>query len=236
MGNVISGPSTSKVGDVGNKLGDVGQNTQTSNLTGTLSNGSASGSSVGDTKSSSGGNVVSGGATSSDSSNRVDASTHSSYKAIFIPPVVPGTPASYVATGNIVQQVSACGPRQTLIRTTVTGAYMGLFRTTQINQGWTEDLADAPVPYLDVPLADGRAGYTRYGHQVFMTTTVIGLGGARNLAIGGGGGNGSWGQGGGGSSSSTQRLVNSIQLRTCEIGTVVNQPVELPIETRAIHQ
>lgn len=96
-------------------------------------------------------------------------------------------------------------------------------------QGYTEHLE----PYVDakgfqrdyrhVPLEDG-SGYRVFGHQVTQYTTIVGIAGARNIAVGGGGGNGAWGQGGIGASSSMQQMVTTLQLRDCEIGTYVRPP------------
>jgi hypothetical protein len=130
---------------------------------------------------------------------------------------------------------------QRIVRTPVEGTFIGLFSKSRIQQGWTEDLA----PYIgfdgreqiynEVPLRDG-SGVRVYGHQTIMFTTVVGLASNRNFALGGGGGStgGNWGQGGMGSSSSNQRMVTTIQLRTCEIGTfqfpVREVRVEVPVK------
>ncbi|MEO6093288.1 MAG: hypothetical protein ABIT04_00880 [Novosphingobium sp.] len=167
------------------------------------------------------------------SSTNVDASTNSRYRAIFIPPVVPGTPPSTVGVGNIVKETGACGPLQRVVREPVQGTFFGLFKNSRVGLGYNEYLA----PYIDeqgvrqdyrrVPLEDG-SGYRLFGHQVTQMTTVLGVAGARNIALGGGGGGGAWGQGGMGASSSMQELVTSLQLRDCEIGTYVAAPPPPP--------
>jgi hypothetical protein len=150
---------------------------------------------------------------------------------VFIPSVVPITPPSTLAVGNIVQVTSACGPLQRVVQNPISGTFFGVVKKSQIIQGNTDTLVPyldekgLPQYYNDVPLTDGRKGFTRFGHQVTQYTTVVGLSGVRNVAAGAGGGN-SWGQVGGGSSASIQQIVTTIQLQVCEVGTFVKpEPV-----------
>jgi hypothetical protein len=223
-GNTLStGASTSSTGASNAYLGG---NTQ--------ANGSAS--SIGATTSNSGGNTLGSDASNSggNSTTNVDASDRSIYrsKAIFIPPVVPGTPPSQLAVGNIIKETSACGPLQRIVRLQVNGTFIGLFRNASVPQGFSDDIepyrddAGNIVDYRTERMADGDV--RMFGHQVVMFTTVIGVASNRNIALGGGGGGGSWGQAGMGSSSSNQRLVTNIQLRDCEIGTMHTVFVEVP--------
>lgn len=164
----------------------------------------------------------------------IDASDRSNYrsKAIFIPPVVPGTPPSQLAVGNIIRETSACGPLQHIVREPVTGTFIGLFRNATVDQGWSDDLQpyrDDTGAQIDYRRERQPNGDVRlFGHQVIMFTTVVGVASNRNIALGGGSGGGSWGQGGMGSSSSNQRMITTIQLRDCEIGTMHTVYVEVP--------
>jgi len=157
---------------------------------------------------------------------------------LFIPSVVPVTPPSTLAVGNIVQVTSACGPLQRIVQNPISGTFFGVVKKSQIIQGNTDTLAPyldekgLPQYYNDVPLNDGRKGYTRFGHQVTQYTTIVGLSGVRNVAAGAGGGS-SWGQVGGGSSASIQQIVTTIQLQICEVGTFV-QPA--PVVTHTLTQ
>ncbi len=152
-------------------------------------------------------------AVSVDAADRSSTNIDARSKVLFIPSVVPDSLPVGLAGATIVQQSFGCGPRQEVIRTPVTGAYIGFFKTSQIDQGFTDTLVDAPIPFARYDLPNG--GYMLLGHQVLVGGAVIGLGGARNLAFGGGGGGGGWGQGGGGASSSAQRMVKDITLRSC---------------------
>lgn len=160
--------------------------------------------------------------------------TNYTSKTLFIPPVVPPTPPSQVAIGDIVKETMACGPLQAVVKTPIVGSSRGLITKSKVDQGFTYDVAPYTdkdgniVDYRQVPLPDG-SGYRLFGHQVVMFTTVIGVSGGGNLALGGGGGNQSWAQGGFGSSSSNTRLVTNIQLVQCEVGTVKFVPVEREI-------
>ena len=155
-----------------------------------------------------------------------------------MPPIVPPTPPSTLAIGNIIKETSACGPLQQVVRQPVAGAFIGLTRTASVAQGWSDDLAPyrdssgATVDYHRIVQPNGDVRL--YGHQVIMFTTTIGVSSTRNVALGGGGNGGAWGQGGMGSSSSNQRMVTTIQLRECEIGSVRTVMVEVP--QKAIRQ
>jgi hypothetical protein len=181
--------------------------------------------------------------TSGNSSTYVDAanrsSTNTTYSEIFIPAVIPATPSSSLAAGNLVKDVSSCGPLMAVQRIPITGAFFGMVKRQDVEQGFTEsvvpylDRSGRQQMYLDVPLASG-AGYTRFGHRVVQTTTVIGTAGARNLALGGGGAGGSWGQVGGGASSSMQQIVTTVQLEYCEIGEFKPRPQIVPVSLPVI--
>jgi len=187
------------------------------------------------------GAVTTGAVTTGGTTTNVDASDRSStsYKAIFIPSVVPLTPSSSLAVGNIVKETGACGPLQKIVREPVNGFYFGILSTSRVALGYTDRL----VPFLDdkgvrqdyrqVPLSDG-SGYRMFGHQVTQYTTVLGVAANHNIALGGGSSSGAWGQGGMGTSSSMQQFVTSIQLRECEIGTVLTQPVAAPAPQSAV--
>lgn len=173
-------------------------------------------------------------ASGGNSRTTIDASDNSRYRSrtVFIPPVVPGTPPSQVAVGDIIRETSACGPLQHIVRQPVRGTFIGLFRNASVDQGWSDDLepfrddAGIRVDYRQDRLPNGDV--RMFGHQVIMFTTVVGVASNRNIALGGGSGGGSWGQGGMGSSSSNQRMVTTIQLRECEIGTMHTVYVEVP--------
>ena len=148
---------------------------------------------------------------------------------------MPPTPPSTLAIGNIVKETSACGPLQGLVRTPVQGTFEGLLTQTKIDQGHTDEIVPytdkdgIQSQYLEVPLKDG-SGYRVFGHQVTQYTTVLGVSGARNFALGGGNAGGAWGQGGLGSSSANQQLVTNIELLLCEVGTV-----RFPAEPKVVY-
>ena len=187
--------------------------------------------------SSSNSNAVRGGDQVSDASNSggnsqvaVDASDKSvtnieGDKTMFIPAVVPSSPAATLGVGNVTAIVGTCGPLQTIVKTPIVGTYVGLVKKSSIQQGYDEALAPytdasgAQVDYREIRLADGSIKLM--GHQPTTFVTVVGVAAARNIALGGGSGSGDWGQAGGGSSSSVQQLVTRVQLRECEVGTLV---------------
>lgn len=253
----ISGGNTTSRADGGAATGNTtSANNQSSATSGgnTLGGASAvsgpSTSSVGATTAT--GGSVTGGANTTSAANTnstgaststVDASNHSlsNEKLIFIPAIIPPTPPSTLAVGNIIKETGACGPLQTLVREPVEGSFFGLIKNSRVRQGYTEHLA----PFVDehgvrqdyrrVPLDDAM-GYRLFGHQVTQYTTIVGVSGSRNIAIGGGGGNGAWGQGGAGASGSMQQMVTTIQLRECEVGSVLRTPPPPPPPPPAIYE
>jgi hypothetical protein len=182
-------------------------------------------------------NAAQGNSTHVDASDRSSSTFVDKSRTIFIPPVVPSTPPSQVAIGNIIKETLACGPLQSVVKTPIIGTRSGIFSRSEVKQGFTYDLA----PYT------GEDGYMKtyhkfhnpdgsidlFGHQVVMFTTVVGISGGGNIAIGGGSGNGDWGQGGFGNSSSNTRLVTNIQLAQCHVGTLRQQYVEVPVKVVA---
>jgi hypothetical protein len=194
-----------------------------------------------------GGNAKGGSASSgsdANGTNSVDASDHAvsntNVHELFIPTVVPPTPASSLAVGNISGETLNCGPLERVIKTPVTGSFYGLVKKSKVDLGFTEELA----PYLDdngveiqykaVLNPDGSTSY--FGHQVILSTAILGTSGARSIAGGGGAGSGGWAQGGLGSSSSNQQLVTTILLRSCEASrtqpVVVSEVQSDPIPTQ----
>jgi len=181
------------------------------------------------------------------SSVSIDAADRSSTsytsRATFIPPVIPATPAGTVAIGNIIKETAACGPLQSVVLTEIVGSHRGVFGKSSVHQGYNYDLAPFEdengnqVDYRRVPLADGR-GYQLFGHQPIITYTVIGISGGGNVSLGGGGNGGAFGQAGLGGSSNHTRLVANIQLRTCEVGTIMDEPrvVHVEVPMKAIQQ
>jgi hypothetical protein len=192
-----------------------------------------SGSGIGIAAGGTGGKSSAANNGSTTGTNSVDLSDHSvsntNVHELFIPPVVPPTPPSSLAVGNVVVETSACGPLQRVVKTPVDGVFYGLFKNSKTPLGFTEELAPYVDEHGDVQeykkvLADD--GYTLYGHQVTQYTAILGVSAGRSSAVGGGAGSGSWGQAGLGTTSSNQRLITNLILRSCEIGTIKFQPVE----------
>lgn len=253
VGNTTSG-SNSGVGDTssssgGNKLGqqqginrsgnsanDVsGSNSMERSGNSANENANAQGQSQGLNRSGNSSNdVAQGQANSTQTGVSVDAADRSHYsretnvdaRTWVIPSVVPPTPASVTGVGDIIHDVSSCGPLQSVVREPVQGHYFGLVSTSRFDVSYNDTL----LPYFDqsgneqlYKNVQGRY----YGHQVISDTAILGTAAARNMALGGGGGsNANWGQAGGGSSSSVQTMVTHIQLRLCDAG---GQRIELPV-------
>jgi len=124
----------------------------------------------------------------------------------------------------------ACGPLMQKTSQTVEGTYFGLVINSKFEQGHEDTVApvldaNGNEMYHDVPFVDYRGtGYHRFGSQVVMFTAIVGLAGARNIAIGTGGSNGGWGQGGMGASGSIQQMVTTVQILPCDLGSFITTP------------
>lgn len=241
--NVDGGASTSTSG--GNTLGGATSSSGGNTLGGATSSSGASNSTVGNTSATTG--SLTGGTNSTSNTNSTGASNSSTHidqsnrsvtannqRWTFIPPVVPPTPPSMLAVGNIVTETGTCGVLQRVVREPVNATYFGFFKKANVQQGFTERLAPMTdetgqqIDYRRVPLEDG-SGFRLFGHQVTQYTSILGLSGARNIAVGGGGGGGGWGQAGGGSSGAMQQMVTTLQIRECEVGTIVRPAPPAPV-------
>lgn len=235
-----------------NSASNISQQGQSQSNSGNSRNDVKSSNSLGNSSSTSQGQASSNknsnvSRSGSDNAIKVDASDRSSYKYedntkyIFIPSIIPATPPSVIATGNIVKETTACGPLQKIEKTQVVGKFFGLMSESDVEQGFTYDLVawyddkGQLMNYFEVPLPDG-SGVRLIGHQAIIFSTVVGTANARHLALGGGGSGGNWGQGGTGTSATNQQLVTNIQLRHCEIG-IMKSPVvvrDLPVTSKIL--
>ncbi|WP_447586114.1 hypothetical protein [Pseudoxanthomonas mexicana] len=154
-------------------------------------------------------------------------------RSIYVPPVVPFTPPSSSVTANTIKETTTCGPLQSVIKSPIHAQFHGLFKSNSHTQGETYELA----PYQDeegrmqffkeLPIPGAPGSFRIVGHQAIIFTTVVGVSSMRNVALGGASSSGSWGQAGGGTSSATTQLVTNIQLRYCELGSVIHRPVTM---------
>lgn len=222
-GGAADSHSAAGVADSGNSVNSLEQQQgidRSGNSTNLNSLGQGQGQSVGDTISSS---DNSGG----NSDVQVDASDRSSHsytaKYYIHPSLTIPVPPSVVGVGNIVVQVSPCGPMMEVSTAPVDGVFHGLFKSKRVDQGTTDTLVPAREVYKQVPLSDGT-GYRLLGSQVTTYATVVGVAGARSIALGGGHSDGSYAQGSLGTSSANQRMVLKHVLSLCEIGTVTTAP------------
>ena len=175
--------------------------------------------------------------TNNNSSTVVDS------RSIYVPSITPPALPSQSSIGNILMETSECGPLQQVVKTPIEGTFQGLFKSNKVQQGFTYELA----PYTDsegriqfykeVPLRGQPGSFSIVGHQVVTSTTVVGVASMRNIALGGASSSGSWGQAGGGGSIANSQLVTNIQLRSCELGSIVrNRPITFVPEADAYGQ
>lgn len=221
--------------------------------TNTSTNTNSQGQSQGQGQTATGGNAASSASNSAKSSaansggnsavtvdtgSRAANSGNDNSRVSFIPPVVPGTPSSVSAAGDLHVFVTACGPKLVSAPTPVQGSYMGFFGTSKVDLGSDDQIQQAtlggmPSRYDETRDQDGTIH--QEGSQAVITSAIVNVSGARNLALGGGSGGGSWGQAGGGSSSSMTRIVTSVQIIPCDHAYAPAQPsvVYVPVESPA---
>ena len=149
-----------------------------------------------------------------------DQST-TTYKSLALAlPVIPTAAPTVMGVGQISTTVGSCGPLQGVAREEVMGTYQGLFFKTKVRQGYDERLktftnANGETEYFK-EIVDANGNVLLIGSQPVISTSVIALGGARNIGANGGGqGGGSYGAAGLGSSAQTQQLATTINVQSC---------------------
>ena len=149
-----------------------------------------------------------------------DQST-TTYKSLALAlPVIPTAAPTVMGVGQISTTVGSCGPLQGVTREEIMGTYQGLFFKTKVMQGYEERLttftnANGETEYFK-EIVDANGNVLLIGSQPIISTSVIALGGARNIGANGGGqGGGSYGAAGLGSSAQTQQLATTINVQSC---------------------
>ena len=149
-----------------------------------------------------------------------DQST-TTYKSLALAlPVIPTAAPTVMGVGQISTTVGSCGPLQGVAREEVMGTYQGLIFKTKVKQGYDERLktftnANGETEYFK-EIVDANGNVLLIGSQPVISTSVIALGGARNIGANGGGqGGGSYGSAGLGSSAQTQQLATTINVQSC---------------------
>ena len=149
-----------------------------------------------------------------------DQST-TTYKSLALAlPVIPNASPTIMGVGQISTTVGSCGPLQGVAREEVMGTYQGLIFKTKVKQGYDERLktftnANGETEYFK-EIVDANGNVLLIGSQPVISTSVIALGGARNIGANGGGqGGGSYGAAGLGSSAQTQQLATTINVQSC---------------------
>jgi hypothetical protein len=170
---------------------------------------------VTDSGNSSNRNLAQGGSSEGNATN-VDAGTQDNSRFSVLPNVIPETPATAMGTGNVMVWFSACGPLQRIYHDDKMTAEDKRF----LHKATTVDLGsdDHVGPVLDdsnnqIPFR--QVGAQRFGSQVVIFATTIGVSNSSSFALGGGSGAGNWGQLGGGATSGMQRLTLRAEVVDC---------------------
>lgn len=154
--------------------------------------------------------------------NNIDNSRSKSFTVI--PVQVQAQPIITPAAG-ISRMVGQCGPRQKVVSYPVSGVNNRTWSAEKVDLGVDQELfPDFAEPYRKVEVLPGV--YQLLGHQIIETSTVITVSSSHGFGFGGNnsnGGGGSLGINGGGA---MQRIVNTIRLQECVVGTIQETPVE----------
>ncbi len=151
-----------------------------------------------------------------------------SYKALYIPAVIPQGVPAVTSAGNLSVTDTMCGPLMSIEREPHKVLVKGIFgRVKLVTVGYTERL----VPYMENGVwktqleLEIRGIPHVYGHRITRYAAQNNTAMAGGISIGGGGNNG-WGQAGTNGSSSVQQVQKQYDLTLCELDVI--EP-ELPI-------
>lgn len=222
----ISGSLSGVHGSGNASLGDVGSNSSADALS-NASNGDQSLSGTQTVANTNGGNQTASGASADASGNSTVnvGGDRNSYKALYIPSVIPQGQLAITSAGNLSVTDAACGPLMAIEREPQQVLVKGMFGGTKLKQvGYTERL----VPYTENGVwktqleLEIRGVVHTYGHRITRYAAQNGTAMASGISIGGGGNNG-WGQAGTNGSSSVQQVQKQYDLALCELDVIEPQ-------------
>lgn len=112
---------------------------------------------------------------------------------------------------------SGCGPLQSVVKTAVTGVFLGLLSNDNVALGTDEELApyteNGVVKYFH-ELKNGTKTML-IGHNPMLSAAVLTTSGARQFSLGGNAVSGAGGSGAAGQSSGMQQQTMKIKLASC---------------------
>jgi hypothetical protein len=192
--------------------------TNTASGVGTGTGGASSSVSAGGTGI--GGAGGQGGSSSSNSSSNSGASNGNmtlNTSNLVIPTHVTSVAPSFTPSSSVSMSGSGCGPLQTVVKTPVTGVFLGLLSNDNVALGTDEELA----PYIE----NGAVKYFHelkngtktmlIGHSPMLSAAVLTTSGARQFSLGGNAVSGAGGSAAAGQSSGMQQQTMKIKLASC---------------------
>jgi hypothetical protein len=181
-----------------------------------------------------------GGSSSSSSSSNSDSKSSASNgnmtlssSSISIPSHVTSVAPNFSPSASISMSGSGCGPLQSVVKTPVTGVFLGLLSNDNVALGSDEELA----PYTE----NGVVKYFHefknatktmlMGHNPMLSAAVLTTSGARQFSLGGNAVSGAGGSGAAGSSSGMQQQTMKIKLASCVFS--ITDSAEKPVHVAA---
>lgn len=157
--------------------------------------------------------------------NNIDQSSSRSFTII---PVQASAPAVITPAAQVSRLVDgSCGPRQKVISERLQGVNNRTFTAERVDLGVDQQLVpDYADPYRRVEIAPGIVQLL--GHRIIETSTVITVSSSHGFGFGGNGSSGQGGSIGINGGGAMQRLVNTIRLQECVVGTIQEMPAKAP--------
>lgn len=165
-----------------------------------------------------------GGSSSSTASSNSDSASNASNgnmslttSNLVIPSHVTSVAPNFTPSSSVSMSGSGCGPLQTVVKTPVTGVFLGLLSNDNVALGTDEELApyteNGVVKYFH-ELKNGTKTML-IGHNPMLSAAVLTTSGARQFSLGGNAVSGAGGSGAAGQSSGMQQQTMKIKLASC---------------------
>ncbi len=228
-GSATTGPVSNTNNNAANVLGSGNSDNRNTN---TLTNGSntatntangGTGIGIGGLGGQGGAGGLGGSASSSSSSNSNSASNASNgnmtlvNSSLSIPSHVIAVAPSFTPSSSVSMSGTGCGPLQSVVKTAVTGVFLGLLSNDNVALGTDEELApyteNGVVKYFH-ELKNGTKTMLM-GHSPMLSAAVLTTSGARQFSLGGNAVSGAGGSGAAGQSSGMQQQTMKIKLASC---------------------
>ena len=154
---------------------------------------------------------------SNSASNASNGNMVSTTRNLVITSHVTSVAPNFTPSASVSMSGSGCGPLQSVVKTAVTGVFLGLLSNDNVALGTDEELApyteNGVVKYFH-ELKNGT-NTMLIGHNPMLSAAVLTTSGARQFSLGGNAVSGAGGSGAAGQSSGMQQQTMKIKLASC---------------------